>query len=341
MTIPIYKIVINEYDESGCTAVSLVENPAVELPFLCFDKQEKIELSINDDKRVISGIAMLADTPIYRYTQQRGEYYIVFTKETIRQMVSKFAKNEQFNIVNLQHDKNTYVDCCHLIESLIIDKERGLCPTEFANVPDGSWYVSYHIEDEALWNEIKNGGHLNGFSIEVLSGLELIENKSQNKNMNKFFKLAKAIMKLAEVKTDKETLIIRGEIAVGEPVFIETEEGPIEAPDGEYTLEDGTVLVVAAGLIAEIKEVEKKEELEEEEIPVDNKEVDELKARIAELEAEIAEKDAYIAELEGKITEQEESLKEANEKLKMSVEKPITKSVNATNRENKALKYFN
>lgn len=344
MELPVYKIVINEYDESGCTAISLVEHPAVELPFLCFDQNEKIQLSIDDDKRIISGIAMLADTPIYRRSANRGEYYIIFTKETIRQMVSKYAKNQMFNIVNLQHNQDTYVNSCHLIESLIIDKERGLCPTEFADVPDGSWYVSYHIEDEALWNEIKNGGHLNGFSIEVLSGLELIENKSQNNRMNKIFKLAKAVLKLAEIPTDKETLIIDGEIEVGKPVFVETEEGPVEAADGEYTLEDGRVVIVEAGVIAEIKEVEVEpveeelpvEELEEEapvEEPEVNTEVEELKARIAELEAVIVDKDARIAELEGQVAAQEE-------RLKMSVETPLTKSNKPVNRENKALKFF-
>jgi hypothetical protein len=168
-------------------------------------------------------------------------------------------------------------------------------------------------------------------------------NKNINKkefDMNKFFKLAKMILKLGEIKTDKETLIVDGEIEVGKPVFVETEEGPIEAADGEYVAEDGTVIIVEAGVIVEIKPVEEEAPIEEtpieteDETPIEetpNAEVEELKAKIAELEATIAEKDNKIAELEATIAEQEE-------KLKMSVETPITKK--NINRENKALRFF-
>lgn len=343
MEIPVYKIIINEEDETGCTTISLVDKPAVEIPFLCFD-EEKSLFKADDDKHIISGIAMLANTPIYRRSPSRGEYYIVFDKETIRKMVSKYAKNQLFNFVNLQHDQNTYVNSCYMIESMIIDKERGIAPVEFSDVEDGSWYVSFYVEDEKLWNEIKNGNHLNGFSIEILSELELItENTNKYNYMNKFFKLAKAILKLEEITTDKETLIIDGELEVGKPVFVETEEGPVEAPDGEYKLEDETVVVVEAGLIAEIRPVEAPEELEDEN-PEEPKEVD---PRIAELEAEnealkkeIELKDAEIADLKAQLEERVEELDEANKKLKMSVETPIKKQ-KLNNVENKALKYFN
>lgn len=344
MELPLYRIVINDNDDTGCTTVSLVENPAVEIPFLCFEDEHKKELfHADEDKHIISGIAMLADTPIYRNSPSRGEYQIVFEKETIRKMVQKYAKNQLFNLVNLQHDSDTYVNSCYLIESLIIDKERGICPNEFQNVPDGSWYISYYVDDDALWNEIKNGKHLNGFSIEILSEIELMESNKQENTMNKFFKLAKMILKLEEVKTDKETLIVEGGVEVGKPVFVETEEGPIPAADGDYTLEDGTVVVIVEGVITEIRPVEnpeeKPEELEEENpLPEEDTKVAELEARIAELEAIIEEKDTRIAELEGIVAEKEEALSAAEEKLKMSVEEPITKKV--IDKENKALKYF-
>lgn len=338
MELPVYKIVINEFDESGCTTISLVDDPAVEMPFLCFDKQEAISFKTDDDRQIISGIAMLADTPIYRYSPQRGEYYIVFEKETIRTMVEKYAKNGFFNLVNLQHQSDSYVDSVHMIESMIIDKERGLCPVEFKDVPDGSWYISFHVEDKELWNEIKTSGMLNGFSIEILSDLQLIENKYNTSNyMNKLFKFAKTILKLAEIKTDKETLIIDGELEIGKPVFIETEEGPTPAADGEYILEDGRTVVILEGVISEIREV-KEETVEITEETLEEPENDEKDAKIAELEGVVAERDARIAELEAKIAELEAEITEKDEKLKMSVETPVTKKV--FNIENKALKYF-
>ena len=351
MELPLYRIVIDaENPEVGMLAVSLVENPAIEVPFLCFEAEHQM-FKVDNDRHIITGPAILADTPIYRCSPHRGEYNIVFEKETIRQLVEKYSKDGLLNSVNLQHSELTFVNSAIMIESMIIDKERGICPNEFSNLPDGSWIVSYKITDDELWNEIKNGNKLNGFSIEILSEIELVQNNivvndanreinRQNK-MNKLFKMAKAILKLAEIATDKETLIIEGEIEVGKPVFVETEEGPVEAADGEYTAEDGTIIVVEVGVIAEVRPVEEAPEEEkpveemEEETPAEepNPEVEELKARIAELEATIAEKDAKIAELEGKVAEQEE-------KLKMSVETPLKKVKTIGNKENKALKYF-
>ena len=332
---------------TGLTAVSLVECPAVQHDFLLFDEQ-KMMFKADDDKQIISGIALLADTPIYRRNQYE-EFYVVFEKDTIRELVEKYSKNGMLNSVNLQHNPDAFTDKVYLIESMIIDKERGICPTEFSDCPDGSWYVSYFVDDESLWNEIKNGDWFKGFSVEVAANLEMkLHKNNRNFDMNKFFRFAKKLLKLAEIKTDKETLITEGELEVGVAVFVETEDGPVEAADGVYVAEDGTVITVEAGVVTEIgKEEEPVEESKEEEMeedPIDetpNAEVEELKSKIAELEATIAEKDATIEELNTKIAELEGTITEQEEKLKMSVETPLTKKNKIENKENKALKFFN
>ena len=54
--------------------------------------------------------------------------------------------------------------------------------------------------------------------------------------------------------TDKGTLVYEGDLAVGTAVQIVGEGGETStAPDGEYTAEDGSVIVVADGKVAEIK----------------------------------------------------------------------------------------
>ena len=348
MNLPVYKIKIDMDDTTtGLSAVSLVDCPAVERDFLLFDKAEML-FKADDEKQIISGIALLADTPIYR-RNQNGEFYVVFEKDTIRQLVEKYSKNGLFNSVNLQHQSDKSVNNVYLIESLIIDKERGICPNEFSDVPNGSWYVSYYVENESLWNEIKNGDWFNGFSVEITAGLEMNKHKNNTEfDMNKFFKLAKMLLKLGEIKTDKETLIIEGDIEVGKPALIAVEEELEPAPDGEYVAEDGTVIIVAEGVITEIKPVEEtptEETIEaEEETPTEetpNAEIDELNAKIAELESKIAELEATIAEKDAEIESLKATIGEQEEKLKMSVETPLTKKNKIINKENKALKYFN
>ena len=159
--LPTYNLIINDIDEElGIDKMSFVERPAVEVNFLKF---ENTKLTFQDEeKRIITGVAILADTPIYR-RNQLGEHYIIFSKETIYQLVQKFFKQNKIKDVNLDHSLDT--NFSYLFESYLINKGRGITPIEFGDVPDGSWVVSYKILDDNLWNDIKNGT-FNGFSVE-------------------------------------------------------------------------------------------------------------------------------------------------------------------------------
>ena len=149
----------------------------------------------------------------------------------------------------------------------------------------------------------------------------------------KILKLAKWLKLTKEIKTDEGVvLLIAGDIAVGEEVFVADESGNmIPAPDGTYTSE-GKIIVVAAGKITEVKEVEtpaeETKENAEEETPAEDPakdEVETLKARIAELEAENEELKAKIKEYEEKTPAapsiEEEEKKEKKFKKETSEEK--------------------
>lgn len=163
----LFYIQINDTDNTGMNAISLVDAPAVEHNFLCFDKDNKLKLELRDEaKHIITGVVALADTPIYRYNPSIGEYWVVFTKDTIQKMVEKYAKSGLFNSVNLDHDDDRFTDSVYMIESYIVNKERNIVPEGFEDVPDGSWICSFKVEDENLWSEIINTDHFNGFSLQ-------------------------------------------------------------------------------------------------------------------------------------------------------------------------------
>ena len=80
---------------------------------------------------------------------------------------------------------------------------------------------------------------------------------------NKLFKLAKLVMKFAEIVTDKGTLTYDGELAEGVEVFVE-QEGEFVAPeDGEYKTET-QVITVEGGKVTKIEDIEVEEEPTEE-----------------------------------------------------------------------------
>lgn len=178
-----YYINIDESEELGMFSVSLVDNPAVERSFLCFNEDKPKQLFFTKpEEKIITGVALRADVPIYRVNPVTGdEYYVVFTKETIKKMVARYSKQGMINNVDLQHDGNL-ISGVYMVESFIINDERGIRPKEFNDIEDGSWIVSYFVEDDILWNQIKNGNDLNGFSISCVANLteKLTSNKPED-----------------------------------------------------------------------------------------------------------------------------------------------------------------
>ena len=163
---------------------------------------------------------------------------------------------------------------------------------------------------------------------------------------SKLYKLAKMVLNLAQIKTNKGELISETVIEVGSEVFIEdTNDMLVPAPDGEYVTQDEVTIVVADGKVVEIREKETEEAPAEEapaeeplaEEPVEEQPTEEAPAeddkdkRIAELEAQIeelnqviVEKDELIGELRKKL--EESDAKPAEEQLKsQKTVKPIWK----------------
>ena len=118
----------------------------------------------DEEKRIITGAAMIADKPIYRYDQHRGEYYVVFDKESIWQIAKKWAKTDRYDSVNIHHEDPTAG--LSLLESFIVDREQGKYPPKgYDEVADGSWFLSYIVNDDDIWARVK-AGEFKGFSVE-------------------------------------------------------------------------------------------------------------------------------------------------------------------------------
>jgi leucyl-tRNA synthetase len=119
----------------------------------------------NEEERIISGPLMLADTPIYR-NDDNGEYYVVFTKETIKKIAQRFFKKGYQSNVNLMHDQGNLTEGMTMFESWIKDDKRGIKAMKgFEDVPDGSWFGSFKVDNDEVWKLVKEG-KVRGFSVE-------------------------------------------------------------------------------------------------------------------------------------------------------------------------------
>ena len=178
--LPLYSAEI-EGIEDGMVCLSLVEEPATESNFVLFSKDgasKPLFYFEPDERRVLTGVIMLADTPIYR-NQGGREFYIQYSKETIEKMVMKLLQSNQHNIFDLNHDgerlEGKKIEC---LELYFVDRKKGIYPTFLGdNIPDGSLIGSYKVLDDEIWNQCKNGT-FNGFSLE---GFFTIEEREEPK----------------------------------------------------------------------------------------------------------------------------------------------------------------
>lgn len=164
--LPVIYLTIDDNEDSRVESVALVDNPAISRTWLAFSKQSKgyqFEIA-NEEKRVISGPLMVADLPIYRKDEEGKEYYVVFNSETIRKIVYKYMKEGRTNSVNEMHE--TALDGVFMFESFIID-DRKKTPKGYEELPEGSWFGSFRVENDDVWQQVKDGD-FRGFSVEGL-----------------------------------------------------------------------------------------------------------------------------------------------------------------------------
>lgn len=159
--------------------------------------------------------------------------------------------------------------------------------------------------------------------------------------MNKqLLKLAKLVMKFAEIETDRGVLTVADELTIGVEVMVDVDGDFVPAEDGEYltetqkiTIKDGKVEMIEDITEEPVEEPKEEVEVEAEEVPVETPaEPDEKDLRIAELEGLIKDRDAIIEELTNRI-------KELEDKAEAPMEEPVQMKAQVRDA-NPALKYF-
>lgn len=358
MDLPIYQAILGN-EKDGIFAISLVDFPATESNYEFFSKAEEIQRFAiqNEEKQMISGVLMLADTPIYRCDGD-FKYYIKYSKETLAEMAEKLLFTCQHNNIDVMHD-GKLIGGVNLVELYIKDSSKGIVPTFLSDVPDGSLIVTYHVPDKDLFNAIKESG-LKGFSLAGRFSYKEPEvyKKEKNNFKMKFSKLIKEILvKFSALNTDKGIISYEGseELVVGDNVYIEDENGNhTEIADGDYTTDNGIVISIENGKVINItepatEEPEVTEEAEaeeetattetteeeetattettEEEEAEEVEEVAETAETETEVEEEVAEDNAELDALKAENEELKAKIAELEAKLEELVHKPVVESV--------------
>ena len=159
----IVELFIDENDEvSGIEAISVVESPAIESDFIALKNQEFKLAEVDKEKRILMGAALIPNKPIYRRNGKQ-EYYIYFSKDTVRKASELFFIRGNQNNSTFEHQLP--LQGLAAVESWIVESEQDKSRAYDLNVPIGTWMVSMKVNNDDVWKQVK-AGEVKGFSIE-------------------------------------------------------------------------------------------------------------------------------------------------------------------------------
>ena len=161
----IIELVLDEMQElMGIQAISIVENPAIEEDFVAL-KTQKVEFATqNEEKRILMGAALIPNKPIYRRSGEE-EFYVYFSKDTIRKASELFFQNGNQNKSTLEHEAE--LQKLSVVESWIVeDTEKDKSRLYGMEMPVGTWMISMKVNNPDIWENYVKTGKVKGFSIE-------------------------------------------------------------------------------------------------------------------------------------------------------------------------------
>ena len=161
----IVELIIDEQDgHNGIEAISIVESPAIEEDFVALKSQQVKFAEVDKDKKLLIGALLTPNKPIYRRSGE-DEYYIYFSRETVRKASQLYLKRNNQHNSTLEHDKA--IQGLTLVESWIVeDKEKDKSTLYEMDVPVGTWMGTVKVDNDDIWNNYVKTGKVKGFSIE-------------------------------------------------------------------------------------------------------------------------------------------------------------------------------
>ena len=160
----IVELILDEDSVAGIEAISIVENPAIEEDSIALNSQELHLAEVDKDKQILVGALLVPNKPIYR-RKGDDEYYIYFSKDTIRKASEMYLIKGNQNNSTLEHHYK--LSGLSLVESWIVEDDVHDKSRKYnMDVPVGTWMGVVKVNNSEVWNGFVKTGKVKGFSIE-------------------------------------------------------------------------------------------------------------------------------------------------------------------------------
>ena len=118
----VIELKVNDDDNTGVDIISFVESPAIEVDFMYFStkKMERFK-TIDADKRIVVGAAMLPNEKIIRFDADDNPYFVFFSEETVRKCAELYFKRSKQTATNINHSSDIVSSGVTVVESRIVE----------------------------------------------------------------------------------------------------------------------------------------------------------------------------------------------------------------------------
>ena len=197
------KIKVIEYgiDDAGLLgvfAISVVEQPAIGVDFVALSEQHSVKFK-EDFRGLLYGALLIPDQLIYRRDDKtEEEYYVKYSKDTIRAIAYNYLKQNMTNNATVEHAK--VVEGVSLVETWIIEGENDKSKNFGFDLPEGTWFGCMKVENDEVKKQIQNKEVL-GFSIE---GNFAVEKEMYMSKHDEFAAIMDELTQLLTLATQEE-----------------------------------------------------------------------------------------------------------------------------------------
>jgi hypothetical protein len=277
------EVVFEPDTNDGVYAISLVENPAIEVNFIALKEGEKMQFSIlEEEKRLLMGAVLVPDKKILRVDASGEPFWVVFKSETIRQAMEFFYKNGHQSNSTLEHDYKMQLDNVTFVESWIKEDEIHDKSVKYGfSEPVGTWFSVMKVDNDEVWQKVK-AGEVQGFSIDGIFNFKNADmdfQKIVDAIKDGFSSIAAKAPEATEEVVEKEEEVKLEEVKLEEEVEETESETKDEPKDLEEMVKALAVEVakemekMKAELMLEIEKLKPSEKEEEKEEKVEMKKV--------------------------------------------------------------------
>ena len=159
------------YDE-GCGNVALDAWGGLEiLPWVEKKLRQFEEFKFSEEQskqQLLAGPILIPDKMIYRQEGiSKTEYYVYFSKDTVKKIAFKYLKDKNISNVNIEHNPKNSLDDVALVESWIVTDPKNDKSNQYGyELPLGTWFGIVQVKDKEVFEKYVESGVVRGFSLE-------------------------------------------------------------------------------------------------------------------------------------------------------------------------------